>query len=93
MTLSNRQKADVLKYAYRSAPLVEYGLFHFRVALFNVFSGTKISPDRVANFYAPPGLPLGSGQWPSMEYLIDTVAKDPGVEMKLTQLFLLITDY
>ncbi|VVO69074.1 hypothetical protein [Pseudomonas fluorescens] len=93
MVLSNRQKADLLKYAYRNAPLIDYGIYQLRLALFCVFDKTVISADRVANFFMPPGQPLGSRAWSSMEYLIDTIARDARPDMKETQLYLLLTDY
>ncbi|WP_336202756.1 hypothetical protein [Pseudomonas guariconensis] len=93
MTLSNRQKADVLERAYRNAPHIDNGLYHIRLAFLTIFSGTAVSGDRVANYYAPPGRPLGSGAWSSLQHLIDAVATDPDVDMKMTQMFLLLTDY
>lgn len=93
MKLSNRDKAKLLRLIYRNASQSEFVLFQFRVVCFTVFAGTKISVDRVANFYAPPGRPLGSGAWPLMESMIEVIERDNDDDMEATELFLLASDY
>lgn len=87
MGLSNFQKADLLRYAIRSAPDIENGLYHFRLAMFEALEGCSLNADEYTDIFAPPGEPLGSGEWINVSNVPDMIEADPGTELKGLQLW------
>jgi hypothetical protein len=63
MPLTNRQRADLLRYAINNALTVDNGLYHLRVAAFHVLEGGQVSADEFVSFFAPPGKPIDRRRW------------------------------
>ncbi|WLH61149.1 hypothetical protein [Pseudomonas sp. FP2300] len=83
MPLSNKQRADLMRYAIRNAPLIENGLYHFRLAMFDVLEGSSINRDRFIDFFAPPGQPIGNAHWENIDAVPNLIEadEDPSLEV------------
>lgn len=88
--LTNAQKADILRYAYDSISIAQYGQYHYRVALFDAFKGTEVSPDKLADFLLPPRDDTTSN-WVVAGLLPDWVRASADAELQVVRLQLYIS--
>jgi len=90
MPLSNKQRADLMRYAIRNAPLIENGLYHFRLAMFDVLERSSIDKDRFIDFFAPPGLPIGSGHWGNIDAVPNLIEAEEDPSLGVLNVALMI---
>ena len=55
LAMTHKQRADLIRQAVKNAPNDPYGIFQFRLALFDAIQGCPGLASQIGDFIAPPG--------------------------------------
>ncbi|MDH1260420.1 hypothetical protein N5C62_22380 [Pseudomonas atacamensis] len=90
MALSNPQRADLLRHAFREMPEVPNGAFHFRLFIFDVLEDSSIDADDFANRFVPPGKPIDKERWAMLPLVCDYIHSSQDLQFKTIDMLKLL---